>query len=123
MTEAEWLDAGDPEPMLEHLAGLGHGRSKLGKRLLRLFSCACCRRIWRLLDQECLATVEAGERSAEGVYEDRVLPAGHLDPVRLSILADALTDLGCGEEVVSHLRTEGPHVRGCWAVDLILAKT
>jgi hypothetical protein len=37
------------------------------------------------------------------------------------ILADALEDAGCAEAaILSHLRGPGPHVRGCWALDLIL---
>ena len=40
---------------------------------------------------------------------------------RLPILADALEDAGCVEqEVLDHLRGPGPHVRGCWALDLVL---
>jgi hypothetical protein len=46
-----------------------------------------------------------------------------LDPVRLAILADALEEAGCAEEaILSHLRSAGPHVRGCWVLDLILGK-
>jgi pSer/pThr/pTyr-binding forkhead associated (FHA) protein len=38
-------------------------------------------------------------------------------------LADALEDAGCTDaEMLGHLRAEGPHVRGCWAVDLLLGK-
>jgi hypothetical protein len=46
-----------------------------------------------------------------------------LDSVRLSILADALEEAGCTEaDLLSHLRGSGPHVRGCWALDLLLGK-
>ncbi len=39
------------------------------------------------------------------------------------ILADALEDAGCDNaELLNHLRGPGPHVRGCWAIDLLLAK-
>jgi hypothetical protein len=39
------------------------------------------------------------------------------------ILADALMDAGChDEEILAHCRGPGPHVRGCWVVDLLLAK-
>jgi hypothetical protein len=62
-------------------------------------------------------------RMAEGIYEDRKLPEGTLDAGRLAILADALLDAGCDNEaLIQHCRGEGPHVRGCWAVDLILGK-
>jgi hypothetical protein len=39
------------------------------------------------------------------------------------LLADALEDAGCTDaELLGHLRGPGPHVRGCWGVDLILAR-
>jgi hypothetical protein len=41
----------------------------------------------------------------------------------MPILADALQDAGCdNEEVLDHCRGPGPHVRGCWVVDLVLGK-
>jgi hypothetical protein len=56
-------------------------------------------------------------------YEERALPSGELDTARLGILADALEEAGCaGPELLGHLRAPGPHVRGCWAIDLILGK-
>jgi hypothetical protein len=61
-------------------------------------------------------------RLAGALYSDRRLPEGTLDPVRLAILADALEEAGADAELVAHLRTPGPHVRGCWAVDLLLRK-
>jgi hypothetical protein len=63
-------------------------------------------------------------RLAQAVYDERRMPEGTLDTGRLAILADALLDAGCeDEELLSHLRRPGPHVRGCWAVDLILGKS
>jgi hypothetical protein len=59
---------------------------------------------------------------AEAAYEHRELPSGHLELARLAVLSDALEEAGVTEEVLTHLRSPGPHVRGCWAVDLILAK-
>jgi hypothetical protein len=54
---------------------------------------------------------------ARGIYEDRAFD-------RLPILADALQDAGCDNEaILAHLHSPGPHVRGCWAVDLILGKS
>ncbi|HKI33489.1 MAG TPA: hypothetical protein VKA46_16660 [Gemmataceae bacterium] len=55
-------------------------------------------------------------RIAHGIYEDRAWG-------RMPILADALLDAGCGgEELLAHLRGPGPHVRGCWALDVVLAR-
>jgi hypothetical protein len=60
---------------------------------------------------------------AQAAYECRELPAGVLDAARVAILADALEDAGCTDaEILGHLRGPGPHVRGCWALDLILGK-
>lgn len=60
---------------------------------------------------------------AHSIYEDRQMPEGTLDTSRLAILADALLDTGCdNEDLILHCRSQGPHVRGCWAIDLILGK-
>lgn len=41
----------------------------------------------------------------------------------MPILADALQDAGCGDDnILGHCRGPGPHVRGCWVVDLVLGK-
>jgi len=62
-------------------------------------------------------------KMAQAAYDDRLLPAGHLDPAGLAVLADALEDAGCTDaDVLGHLRGPGPHVRGCWVVDLLLGK-
>ena len=56
-------------------------------------------------------------------YEERALPSGELDSARLAMLADALEEAGCANtDILNHCRSEGPHVRGCWVVDLILGK-
>jgi hypothetical protein len=53
---------------------------------------------------------------ARGIYADRAFD-------RLPILADALQDAGCeNADILTHLRGNDPHVRGCWALDLILGK-
>jgi hypothetical protein len=53
---------------------------------------------------------------ARGIYEE-----GAFD--RLPVLADALEDAGCGDpDLLTHCRSGGEHVRGCWAVDLLLGK-
>jgi hypothetical protein len=55
-------------------------------------------------------------KMAQMIYDDR---AFH----RLPILADALEEAGCTDQtILDHCRGPGPHVRGCWVVDLILGK-
>jgi hypothetical protein len=54
---------------------------------------------------------------ARQMYESR-------DFALMPILADALQDAGCeNEDVLAHCRGTGPHVRGCWVVDLVLGKS
>jgi hypothetical protein len=196
MTEAEWLTATDPVPMLEFLAG------RASARKLRLFAAACTRRAWRRVAAPGRAAVEAAERFADGLATPAELRAARLackyaggggawysaasrpevaarnaalsalagcdpaaeraaqaallrdivgnpcrpapfDPAwrtadvlalalaayderafeRLPILADALADARCDDEaILGHCRSDGPHARGCWVVDLILSK-
>jgi hypothetical protein len=41
----------------------------------------------------------------------------------LPVLADALEEAGCTDAaILSHCRAPGPHVRGCWVVDLLTAR-
>jgi hypothetical protein len=62
-------------------------------------------------------------RLAQAAYDERELPAGTLDTTRLAVLADALEEAGCDQpDLLGHLRGPGPHVRGCWAVDLLQGK-
>jgi hypothetical protein len=62
-------------------------------------------------------------RLAQSAYEERHLPAGLLDNARLVVLADALEEASCDNaEILSHCRGPGPHVRGCWVVDLLLGR-
>jgi hypothetical protein len=67
MTEQEWLESVDPQPMLEFLG------DKVNDRKLRLFACACYRRFWPFLKiPERRAAIRAGERYADGlVYDPR----------------------------------------------------
>jgi len=54
---------------------------------------------------------------ARGMYESR-------DFAPMPVLADALEDAGCADaDILAHCRGDGPHVRGCWVVDLVLGKS
>jgi hypothetical protein len=65
MTEAEWLASEDPVAMLQFLFTGVHDRR------LRLFACACCRRVWHLMQSEqCQPAVEFAERFADGFGTD-----------------------------------------------------
>jgi hypothetical protein len=60
---------------------------------------------------------------AQAAYDNRDRFAGTLDPARLTALADALEVAGCADaDLLGHLRGPGQHVRGRWAVDLLLGK-
>jgi hypothetical protein len=53
---------------------------------------------------------------AQRIYDERALE-------RLPVLADALEDAGCtNEDVLNHCRQPGVHARGCWVLDLLLAR-
>jgi len=66
MTEAEWLACADPTPMLEFLQGKKENRTNGGRRKLRLFGCACGRRVMRLMNEWGRNWLELGEQYAEG---------------------------------------------------------
>jgi hypothetical protein len=62
-------------------------------------------------------------RLAQAAYDQRELPGGHLDPAHLAVLADALEEAGCSDpHILGHLRSTGPHVRGCHVLDALLGK-
>jgi hypothetical protein len=54
---------------------------------------------------------------AQAAYDERAFD-------RLHVLADALEEAGGTDaDLLGHLRGPGPHVRGCWVVDLLLGKS
>jgi hypothetical protein len=67
MTEAEWLAAIDPAPMLDSLRGKASGRK------LRLFGCTCVRQIWSLLGEDAPAAVGVAENYADGLASKAAL--------------------------------------------------
>jgi hypothetical protein len=97
MTEQEWLECTDPNPILPFLRG------KAGDRKFRLFCVACCRRIWPLLTHgRSRAMVDVLERFADGesdqaamkVAERAAAKARDLSPSRAARAAcEAARDL------------------------------
>ena len=64
MTPGEWERCADPDTMLHALSG------QADDRRCRLFTCACCRRVWALLaDERSRAAVETPERYADGLAD------------------------------------------------------
>src|SRR5262245_26473741 len=61
MTEHEWNSCGDPVRLVEFVWGMGIDRK------LRLFACACVRRVWgQLTDLRSREAIEMSERFADG---------------------------------------------------------
>jgi hypothetical protein len=70
--EAEWMTCATPSSMLQHLRGRASGRK------LRLFACACCRRVWHLLiDPRSRQAVAVAEDYAEGLIPEDAREAAH----------------------------------------------
>jgi len=70
MVEAGWLNCDEPVMLL---CGM---RRRINSRKLRLFACACCRRIWDSLpSQRSRAVVETAERFADGLVRRTELNA------------------------------------------------
>jgi hypothetical protein len=79
MTEAEWLACPDLFELLGQVKGENSRRDVpclTSERKLRLFACACCRRIWNLItDERSREAVLVAERFADGRATRRELEA------------------------------------------------
>jgi hypothetical protein len=68
-----------------------------------------------VLPASCLTSTV--KKIAQTSYDERKF-------IDLPALAGALEEAGCSDaELLAHCRGPGPHVRGCWALDLILGKS
>lgn len=109
------------------LCNLGRPKAIPSEKRAELLRCIFRPAAFRpvFVDQSSLAWNDSTVvKLAQAIYEERALPRGHLDAGRLAILADALEDAGCSnKDILSHCRTSGSHVRGCWVVDAILGKS
>ena len=129
MTEPEWLARNDVRQAAD-AALLADTIGRLASRI-RIESILPLCQLLRDIFNPCRpVTIDPAWQTAQVValaqaaYDQRELPAGHLDVTRLAVLADALEDAGCDQaDILGHLRGHGPHVRGRWAVDLILGNS
>jgi hypothetical protein len=69
MTEADWLACTDPDALRNVLWESG----KASDRKRRLYTIACCRRVWPRLSRGAHRVVEAAERVADGLADRREL--------------------------------------------------
>jgi len=78
--EELWLNGSEPLPMLEFVRG------QASQRKLRLFACACCRRIGDLLQKsDSRNAVDIAERYADGQATEEERAAAILAATRLVI--------------------------------------
>lgn len=88
------------------------------ERKLRLLACACSRALSYARPRREVIDCRDGlvVKLAQAIYGDRLFD-------RMPILVDALEDAGCIDGgLLTHLRSEQNHWRGCWALDAILGK-
>jgi hypothetical protein len=80
MNEQEWLTSIKLSPLLDHLYRHGKVATRAaGRRKLRLFAVACCRRVWHLIpDGPARQAVLLSERFADGECSAEELEAARL---------------------------------------------
>jgi hypothetical protein len=74
VTEAEWLEARDPLLMLAILEPWAADEA-ITDRQLRLFACACSRRLWHMLADQSRKDVELAERFVDGQASEEEITA------------------------------------------------
>jgi len=91
LDERQWLSFGHLTRMLNHLRSKNVARTKVGRRKLRLFACACCRAMtWTLshvditdpgsgwtVKDEWRSIVKVAERFADGGISEKEMAAQH----------------------------------------------
>jgi hypothetical protein len=107
VTEAEWRDCTDPKKMIETV-GL-----QCGARKLRLFACACCRRLGPLLGPErLLQTLTVAERFADGLATEQELALARVGAQLTTKWGERAVDFACSP---SHdlIWNISPHLLNC----------
>ena len=113
LASAAWMSAGDPN-------GPSAERAKRVEQV-RALCCALIRDIFgnpfRPVPADPRWLTPTVVALADAIYAGRMFD-------RLPVLADALEEAGCDNaDILTHCRGDGPHVRGCWVVDLVLGKS
>ena len=115
-------DSNRPETGLEMVTRLGNwredeiGREVLTGLLFEMLGNPFDRPVW--VPGEEILTWQCGRIPllAQEAYRDKCWSL-------LPILADMLEDAGCTcREVMDHLRSDSKHVKGCWALDMVMGK-
>jgi hypothetical protein len=115
MTEAEWLTATDPTPMLKSL------RNDVSERKLRLFGVACCRRHWQTFtDERSRTAVGVGERLADGLAADleREASEGRASQAVQAAVLERYTNYTLPEHFIIAARAARFTVMPCGTFDL-----
>jgi hypothetical protein len=71
VTEAEWLSFTNAREMLPYFWLNRARRTKATRRQLRLFACACARRIFHLLDEQFRDAISLAERLADRLMDSK----------------------------------------------------
>lgn len=127
--ERPWREAGSPSPQSPSLRAAWFARGAIGFGVApspqcdveRAAQCHFAREIlgnnfhFIALDDAWWSWQQGAVRQmAQGIYDGRSFED-------MPILGDLLDDAGCASEVIlRHCRDPGPHVRGCWILDLLL---
>jgi hypothetical protein len=105
MTEADWLTATGPQPMLAFLA-----RAGASERKFHMFATACCRRVGHLLGGRSLGTAyevrpvpdgSLPKSGTDALYGDNLACLNLLDGVAWEVAANALSELRRAVRLVS----------------------
>jgi hypothetical protein len=74
MTEADWLSSADPLLLMGLLEGVVRN-GEVSDRTIRLFACACSRRLWHMLTEDARRDVLLAERFVDGQASEEELSA------------------------------------------------
>jgi hypothetical protein len=112
--EAAWAEAAAAHP-IHNVRGDNSGTRRMSARL-----CDFIRDIFgnpfRPVEFKSAWRTSTAALLARGMYESRDFSA-------MPILADALQDAGCTDDVIrEHCQQPDQHVHGCWVIDLVLRK-